>query len=91
MMNVKHKADCEQPPATIDFMNWYFKLATDSCDVPQKYKNILFRDRSNPASAARSARSRPCGWLVLDAPIQMKKYHIMKGIKIGIFIEIIID
>ncbi len=65
----------------------------DHCAAPQKYKEILLHVRFNvrdrrPASAAKGARSRTCGWLALDASILMKNYHTMRGTRIGISIEI---
>ena len=63
----------------------------------QKYQDIVTcpHVRSNvrdqrPASAAKRARRRPCGWLALDESTLLKKYHTTKEIKIGISTEIMI-
>ncbi len=70
----------------------------DRYSALQRYKDIvtLFHVRSNvrdlrPASVARRARRRPCGWLTLDAPTLLKNYHTTKEIKIGISAEIITE
>ena len=67
----------------------------DRCAGLQKYQDIITcfyvrstaRDR-RPASAAKSARRRPCGWLALNVFTLRKNYLTTKGIKIGISIEI---
>jgi hypothetical protein len=96
LMDVKRKADCEQPFAPIDVMNRIARvLAMDRCAGLQKYQDIITcsyvrsnaRDRRQ-TSAAKSARRLPCGWLALNVFTLQKNYLTTKGIEFGTSIEI---
>ncbi len=99
-MEVKHKADCEQSLATIDFINRIAKLfgygsLRGTSEVPG-HCNLFLREVESdddqrdrrPASAAKGARRGPCWWLALNVYTLRKSYLTTKGIKIGISIQI---
>jgi hypothetical protein len=91
-MEVKQKADCEQPLATIDVMNRIAKLygygPLRSTTEVQGYSNSFPREvkcARPTASLSRKARKEEAA--ALDASTLLKNYHTTKEIKIGIFTE----
>ncbi len=96
LMEVKHKADCEQPLATIDVMNRIAKLfgygpLRGTTEVPG-HCNLFLREiecASPTTSLSRKGRKEGAVWVARAEMYTLRKnYLTTKGIKIGISIEI---